>query len=75
LWLIINYCLIIKLHLRNHITKQNVVPVKLLQVEAVCGVLEDVPYAVKQVGAFVVPGAEQLHLIQRFSHTGAGCVI
>ena len=43
--------------------------------EAVCGVLEDVPYAVKQVGAFVVPEAEQLHLIQRFSHTGAGCVI
>ena len=40
--------------------------------EAVCGVLEDVPYAVKQVGAFVVPGAEQLHLIQRSSHL-SGC--
>ena len=56
-------------------TKQYAVPVKLLQAEEVCGVLEDVPYAVKQLGAFVVPGAEQLHLIQRFSHTGAGCVI
>ena len=43
--------------------------------EAVCGVLEDVPYAVKQLGAFVVPGAEQLHLIQLYSHTGGGCII
>jgi hypothetical protein len=31
-------------------TKQNLFPVSLLQVDVVCGVLEDVPYAVKQFG-------------------------
>ncbi len=41
--------------------------------EAVCGVLEDVPYVVKQLGACVGSEAEQLHVIQRYSHF-AGCI-